>query len=50
MKPLVAVAATEAELVPKVRDARARIAFYASTTAVPRRFHPSRSSTISPID
>src|SRR6185295_15633717 len=31
MKPLVAVAATEAELVPKVRDARARIAFYAST-------------------
>jgi probable F420-dependent oxidoreductase len=31
MKPLVAVAATEAELVPKVRDVRARIAFYAST-------------------
>ena len=31
MKPLVAVAATEAELMPKVRDARARIAFYAST-------------------
>ena len=31
MKPLVATAATEAELVPKVRDARARIAFYAST-------------------
>ncbi|HEX2889613.1 TIGR03617 family F420-dependent LLM class oxidoreductase [Vineibacter terrae] len=31
MKPLVAAAATEAELVPKVRDARARIAFYAST-------------------
>lgn len=31
MKPLVAVAANEAELVPKVRDARARIAFYAST-------------------
>lgn len=31
MKPLVATAACEAELVPKVRDARARIAFYAST-------------------
>jgi probable F420-dependent oxidoreductase len=31
MKPLVASAATEAELVPKVRDARARISFYAST-------------------
>ncbi|HEY8287866.1 MAG TPA: TIGR03617 family F420-dependent LLM class oxidoreductase [Acetobacteraceae bacterium] len=31
MKPLVATAATEAELAPKVRDARARIAFYAST-------------------
>ena len=31
MKPLVAVAASEAELVPKVRDVRARIAFYAST-------------------
>lgn len=31
MKPLVAVAADEAALVPKVRDARARIAFYAST-------------------
>ncbi len=31
MKPLVAAAANEAELVPKVRDARARIAFYAST-------------------
>lgn len=31
MKPLVATAASEAELVPKVRDARARIAFYAST-------------------
>ena len=31
MKPLVAAAATEAELVPKVRDVRARIAFYAST-------------------
>ena len=31
MKPLVATAATEAELVPKVRDVRARISFYAST-------------------
>ncbi len=31
MKPLVATAATEEELVPKIRDARARIAFYAST-------------------
>lgn len=31
MKPLVASARTEEELVPKVRDARARIAFYAST-------------------
>jgi alkanesulfonate monooxygenase SsuD/methylene tetrahydromethanopterin reductase-like flavin-dependent oxidoreductase (luciferase family) len=31
MKPLVAAAATEAELAPKVRDVRARVAFYAST-------------------
>jgi probable F420-dependent oxidoreductase len=31
MKPLVAAAATEVELVPKVRDVRARISFYAST-------------------
>ena len=31
MKPLVAVAANEVELAPKVRDVRARIAFYAST-------------------
>ena len=31
MKPLVAAAADERELAPKVRDARARIAFYAST-------------------
>lgn len=31
MKPLVASARTPEELVPKVRDARARIAFYAST-------------------
>ena len=33
MKPLVATAATQAELRPKIRDARARIAFYASTPA-----------------
>jgi probable F420-dependent oxidoreductase len=31
MKPLVAVAANQEELLPKVRDVRARIAFYAST-------------------
>lgn len=31
MKPLVATAATEAELVPKIRDVRARVSFYAST-------------------
>lgn len=31
MKPLVASARTEEELIPKVRDARARIAFYCST-------------------
>ncbi len=31
MKPLVATAATEAELQDKIRDVRARIAFYAST-------------------
>ena len=31
MKPLIAVAATEAELAPKVEDLRARISFYAST-------------------
>ncbi|HTK67257.1 MAG TPA: TIGR03617 family F420-dependent LLM class oxidoreductase [Pseudonocardia sp.] len=31
MKPLVASARTEEELQPKIRDARARIAFYAST-------------------
>jgi alkanesulfonate monooxygenase SsuD/methylene tetrahydromethanopterin reductase-like flavin-dependent oxidoreductase (luciferase family) len=31
MKPLVAAARTEQELAAKVRDARARIAFYAST-------------------
>ncbi len=33
MKPLIASARTEEELIPKVRDARARIAFYASTPA-----------------
>jgi probable F420-dependent oxidoreductase len=31
MKPLVAAAPDEEQLIPKVRDARARIAFYAST-------------------
>jgi hypothetical protein len=31
MKPLVATAANEAELAPKIRDVRARTAFYAST-------------------
>ena len=31
MKPLVAAAANEEELAPKVRDVRARVAFYAST-------------------
>lgn len=38
MKPLVASAATEEELVPKVRDARARIAFYASTPGYIKAF------------
>ena len=33
MKPLIATARTEEELIVKVRDARARIAFYASTPA-----------------
>ena len=33
MKPLVATAEDEEQLVPKIRDARARIAFYASTPA-----------------
>ncbi|BEP53061.1 LLM class F420-dependent oxidoreductase [Variovorax sp. V118] len=33
MKPLVAAAPSEEELQPKIRDARARIAFYASTPA-----------------
>ena len=31
MKPLIATAATQEELVPKIRDTRARISFYAST-------------------
>jgi probable F420-dependent oxidoreductase len=31
MKPLIATAATEEELVPKIRDTRARISFYCST-------------------
>lgn len=38
MKPLVATAADEATLAPRVRDARARIAFYASTPAYRRAF------------
>jgi probable F420-dependent oxidoreductase len=38
MKPLAASARTEAELVPKIRDARARIAFYASTPAYAAAF------------
>lgn len=38
MKPLVASARTEEELVAKVRDARARIAFYASTPAYAAAF------------
>ncbi len=38
MKPLVASARTEAELQAKIRDARARIAFYASTPAYVRAF------------
>ncbi len=33
MKPLTAAAATEEALIPKIRDTRARIAFYASTPA-----------------
>jgi probable F420-dependent oxidoreductase len=33
MKPLVATAEDEEQLIPKIRDARARIAFYASTPA-----------------
>jgi probable F420-dependent oxidoreductase len=38
MKPLVASARTEEELQPKVRDARARIAFYASTPGYVKAF------------
>jgi probable F420-dependent oxidoreductase len=38
MKPLVASARTPEALVPKVRDARARIAFYASTPGYVRAF------------
>ncbi|HTK65158.1 MAG TPA: TIGR03617 family F420-dependent LLM class oxidoreductase [Pseudonocardia sp.] len=38
MKPLVASARTEEELIPKVRDARARIAFYASTPGYAKAF------------
>jgi len=38
MKPLVASARTEEALVAKVRDARARIAFYASTPSYARAF------------
>lgn len=38
MKPLVASARTEEELAPKVRDARARIAFYASTPGYIKAF------------
>lgn len=38
MKPLVATARNEAELVARIRDARARIAFYASTPAYVRAF------------
>ncbi|WP_119419359.1 TIGR03617 family F420-dependent LLM class oxidoreductase [Desertibaculum subflavum] len=33
IKPLIATARTEAELQPKIRDVRARVAFYASTPA-----------------
>ncbi|GGC87012.1 TIGR03617 family F420-dependent LLM class oxidoreductase [Chelatococcus reniformis] len=38
MKPLVASARTREELAPKIRDARARIAFYASTPAYAAAF------------
>ncbi len=38
MKPLVATAANDEELQPKIRDARARIAFYASTPAYKAAF------------
>jgi probable F420-dependent oxidoreductase len=38
MKPLVATARTGADLVPKIRDVRARVAFYASTPAYAAAF------------
>lgn len=38
MKPLVAAAPNEEQLQPKIRDARARIAFYASTPAYVKAF------------
>jgi probable F420-dependent oxidoreductase len=38
MKPLVATARTAADLAPKIADARARIAFYASTPGYARAF------------
>lgn len=38
MKPLVATAADEEQLQPRIRDARARIAFYASTPAYAAAF------------
>ena len=38
MKPLVATAATQDEMAQKIADARARIAFYASTPAYPAAF------------
>ena len=38
MKPLVACARTEEDLQPKIWDARARIAFYASTPAYQEAF------------
>ena len=42
MKPLVASAPDEEELEPKVRDARARIAFYAVDAGLRRRLRPPR--------
>ncbi len=39
MKPLVATARSEEALIPRIRDARARIAFYASTPAYARAFN-----------
>ena len=43
MKPLVASARTDEELERKVRDARARIAFYASTRGLSRGVRASRA-------